>query len=270
MALTAGQVWERTFQANSAYVALTALDAVYDYLANSTIDGTGTDKTSALTATVTDHGGGRFTLRLVNTDAGTIYVTRFGLRGQPVEFYADRAEAEFSLSVPGLPAGRGLQFDVPFAGDTGQTLRDYAYQELMVGRYPWPVLRLTFMPIRATAIAAMLAADIGQLVRYSDLTYPVGQSAAVDDWWYIEAIQDEIPPDWAGETFRTIVTLIPSYVYRNLDAIVFDTFDRDDAVGDLGTSFSGDVWAADTGFDIDSGYAVANSTALQTPYVALG
>ena len=265
MALTAGQVWERTFQANSAYVALTALDAVYDYLANDSQDGTGTDRTSLLTATVTDLGGGRFTLRLVNTHSGTIYVTRFGLRGQPVEFYADRAEAEFSLSVPGLPAGRGLQFDVPFAGDTGQTLRDYAYQELMVGRYPWPVLRLTFMPIRATAIAAMLAADIGQLVRYSDLTYPVGQSAAVDDWWYIEAIQDEIPPDWAGETFRTIVTLIPSYVYRNLDAIVFDTFDRDDASGDLGTSFSGDVWANDSGIDIDSGYAVPNSTGLQVP-----
>jgi hypothetical protein len=270
MALTAGQVWERTFQANSAYVALTALDAVYDYLANSTIDGTGTDKTSALTATVTDHGGGRFTLRLVNTDAGTIYVTKFRMRGQPVEFFADRAEAEFSLGVTGLPAGRGLQFDVPFAGDTGQKLRDYAYQELRVGRYPWPTLRLTFLAEGDTEIPALLAADIGQLVRYSDLDAPIGQSARVDDWWYIEAIQDEVPPDWAGELFRTVITLIPSYVYRNLDAIVFDTFDRADSGGDLGTSFSGDVWAADTGFDIDSGYAVANSTALQTPYVALG
>ena len=50
-----------------------------------------------------------------------------------------------------------------------------------------------------------------------------------------------------------------------LDAIVFDTFDRANASGDLGTSFSGDVWADDTGFDISGGYAVPNSTGLQVP-----
>jgi len=258
------------YQAASAYVALTALEQVKDYLANSTIDGTGTDETASLVCALTELGGGYFRLRRENTSGSTIYNTRMRVRGQPVEFHADRAEAEFSLSVAGLPAGRGLQFDVPFAGDTGQKLRDYAYQELRVGRYPWPTLRLTFMATGDTEIPALLAADIGQLIRYSDLDSPIGQSARVDDWWYIEAIQDEVPPDWAGELFRTVITLIPSYVYRNLDAIAFDTFDRADAAGDLGTSFSGDAWAADTGFDIDSGYAVANSTALQTPYVALG
>ena len=270
MALASGEVYERVYQAASAYLALTALEQTKDYLANSAADGTGTDESASLVCTLTELGGGYFRLRRENTSGSTIYNTRMRVRGQPVEFHADRAEAEFSLSVAGLPAGRGLQFDVPFAGDTGQKLRDYAYQELRVGRYPWPTLRLTFMATGDTEIPALLAADIGQLIRYSDLDSPIGQSARVDDWWYIEAIQDEVPPDWAGELFRTTVTLSPSYVYPNLDAIAFDTFDRADAAGDLGTSFSGDVWAADTGFDIDSGYAVANSTALQTPYVALG
>jgi hypothetical protein len=265
MALTAGQVWERTFQAASAYVSLTALDAVYDYTANSAIDGTGTDKTSALTATVTDLGGGRFTLRLVNTDAATIYVTKFRLRGQPVEFYADRAEAAFSLSQSGLKAGRSLQFDVPFAGDTGQKLRDYAYQELRVGRYPWPMLTLSFRPGNATAIASLLAVELGDLIRYTDTALDADKAPNVDDWWYVEGLTYSIPPDWAGATFDCTVRLSPSYVYRNLDAIAFDTFDRANASGDLGTAFSGDVWADDSGFDISGGYAVPNSTGLQVP-----
>lgn len=269
MALTAGQVWERTFQANSAYVALTTPESVTDYLANASQDGTGTDKTSALTVTVTDHGGGRFTLRLVNTDAGTIYVTKFQLRGQPVEFYADRAEAQFSKSVSGLKAGRGLQFDVPFAGDTGQKLRDYAYQELRVGRYPWPTLQLHFIAGNASSIPALLAVELGDLIRYGDANLPADQRAYVDDWWYVEALDYAIPPDWAGQAFQCSVTLVPSYVYRNLDAIAFDTFDRADASGDLGTSFSGDVWADDTGFDLSGGYAVPNSTGLQVPNLAV-
>lgn len=265
MALTAGQVWERTFQANSAYVSLTALDAVYDYLANDSQDGTGTDRTSLLTATVTDLGGGRFTLRLVNTHSGTIYVTKFRLRGQPVEFYADRAEAAFSLSQAGLKAGRSLSFDVPFAGDTGNKLRDYAYQELRVGRYPWPMLTLQFRPGNATAIGALLDVELGHLIRYTDIALDADKAPNVDDWWYVEGLSYSIPPDWAGATFDCTVRLSPSYVYRNLDAIVFDTFDRADAVGGLGTSFSGDVWADDTGFDIDSGYAVPNDAGLQVP-----
>src|SRR3546814_3244877 len=47
-----------------------------DYSANSAIDGSGTDRTSSLTVTLTALGGGRFRLRLQNTFAGTIYVTR--------------------------------------------------------------------------------------------------------------------------------------------------------------------------------------------------
>ena len=255
MALAAGEVWERTFQAKSAYVALTALDSGYDYTANDAANGTGTDRTSSLTATVTDLGGGKFRLRLKNTYSGTIYVTSFRLRGEPVEFYADRSEASFSLSQSGLKAGRNLEFDVPFAGDTGTTLRDYAYQELRVGRYPWPTLTLAFKPKNDTARASLLAVELGDLIRYTDIALDADKAPNVDDWWYVEGLSYTIPPGWAGQTFDILVTLIPSYVYRNLAAIVFDTFDRDDASGDLGTSFSGDTWANDGNFDIASNAA---------------
>lgn len=270
MALAAGEVWERTFQANSAYLALTTPASVTDYLANSAIGGTGTDKTSALTVTLTDLGGGRFRLKLVNTDAGTIYVTKFQLRGQPVEFFADRAEAVFSKSVSGLKAGLSLQFDVPFAGDTGGKLRDYAYQELRVGRYPWPVLALPITALFDTDIAAMLGVELGDLIKYQSPTVNLFENARVNDWWYVEGLEYQIPAGWAGEMFGIKVTLIPSYTYRNLDAIVFDTFDRANVSNDLGTSFSGDVWANDAGFDIVSNKARANSATPQKANLDLG
>lgn len=270
LTLTAGQVWERTFQANSAYLTLTTIAANTDYLANATSGGGGTDKTSALTVTVTDLGGGRFTLRLENTDAGTIYVTKMRLRGHPVLFFSDRAAASFSLSVPNLKAGRVLQFDVPFSGDTGGKIRDYAYQELRVGRYPYPTLTLSFRALFDAEHTALLSAELGDLIRYADLTATIDGSARVDDWWYIEAIEYGLPGDWFGEVFDVKVTLIPSYVYRNVDKIAFDTFNRANVVGSLGTSFSEDAWTRAGNMDITSNAARANSDTLQMPVLSLG
>lgn len=265
MLLTAGQVYERDFNLQSAIAAITSPVASTDYQANDAIDGSGTDRTSSLSVTVTAYGGARFRLRLKNTHSGSIYVTRFRLRGQPVEFHSDRAEASFTLSVPGLKAGRGLQFDVPFGGDS-TTLRDYAYQELRVGRYPWPMLRLRFQALLDDAITALLAVELGDLVKYKSAS-DLFQSAGVDDWWYVEGLSYKIPAGWAGEMFECEVLLSPSYVYRDLDHIVFDTFERGNATGDLGTSLSGATWSGDTGFDIASNAARPNSTARQAPYV---
>lgn len=268
MALAAGEIYQRTFQANSAYLALTTPDDYYDYTANTAIDGTGTDKTSALTVTVTDHGGGRFTLKLVNTDASTIYVTKLQLRGQPVEFYADRAEAEFSLSVPDMKAGKTISFDVPFAGDSGGKMRDYAYGLMRTWRYPVPIPTLPFAWDHDDTIVAMLGAELGDLLAFADLAPGLNADWALgaDDWWYIESLRHDFTP---GDVSRTTAVLVPSYVYRDTDHIVFDTFDRANASGDLGTSFSGTAWANDTGFDIASNAARANSTGLQTPNVAV-
>lgn len=266
-AMAAGEVYERTFQANSAYVALTAPVAVTDYLANANIDGSGADRTGDLAVTVTDLGGARFRLKLEASAA--LYVTKLRIRGEPVEFYADRAEAEFALSVPGLKAGRALSFDVPFAGDTGNKLRDYAYQELRVGRYFWPTLTLPFRAAFQADILALLEVELGDLIKYKSPATNVFQTAGVDDWWYVEALEYSLPSELFGEVFDVVVTLIPSYVYRNLDAIAYDTFDRPDAVGALGTAFSGEAWTADSGFDINGGAARANTDALSVPDVSL-
>jgi hypothetical protein len=267
MAMASGEVWERTFQANSAYLALTTMVAITDYLANANIDGSGADRTGNLTPTVTDLGGGKFRLRLVATAA--LYVTKLQIRGQPVEFFADRAEAAFSLSVPGLKAGLSIEFDVPFAGDTGNKMRDYAYQELRVGRYFWPTLTLPFRATFDDDVAALLAAELGDLIKYKSPATNIFQTARVDDWWYVEGLEYQLPAEMFGEVFECVVTLIPSYVYRNLDAIAYDTFDRANAVGDLGTSYSGDVWSDDAGFDINTNAARANTDTLSVPDLSL-
>lgn len=270
LALAAGEVYERVYQAGSAFYVLTALAQTTDYLANSAADGSGTDQTSALTVTLTDLGGGFFVLRRENTSTATIYNTKMRVRGQPVEFFTDQSIAQFSLAASRLKAGLSLQFDLPFSGDSGGKVRDYAYQELRVGRIPFPVLQLPFRALIDADIAAMLNVELGDLIRYASPAVDVFQNARVDDWWYVEGLEYSIPPDWGGEWFDVTVTLIPSYVYRNLDAIAFDLFDRADAAGGLGRATSDDGWANSSGFDIVSNVARANTDTLSIPDLDVG
>ncbi|MGK2966024.1 MAG: hypothetical protein ACSLFM_10530 [Tepidiformaceae bacterium] len=273
MFITAGTIYQRTFQAASAYLTLTAIEANVDYLANTAQNGSGTDRTSTLNPTVTDLGGGKFTVKFAPTL--DCYVTKFRVRAQPVEFFADRAEASFSKSVSLIKSGRSESFDIPFAGDSGQTLRDYAYQVLRIGRYPAGRLTLNFHAGAPGATAdddkkvALLSAEIGDLIKYKDTGLGVDGSYS-DDWYYIERLQYVVPPDFAGASFMCSVTLVPTSIYRNLDRIVFDTFDRANATGDLGSSFSGDTWANDGNMDIASNAARANSDTLQMPNLDLG
>lgn len=263
LAIAAGDTYERDFDTQSAVVAITAPVSSVDYLGNSAVDGSGTDKTSALTVTVTDRGAGRFNLKIKNTDASTVYVTLFRLRGQPTNFFADRPEAYFSLSVPGRKAGKVVALDVPFAGDTGQKLRDYAYTILRTYRYSYPTVRLEFAWDSDDIALAMLTLELGDQVYFDD-TGPGGAEflTNVKDWWYVEGIEHQLVP---ANVFRTVVSLTPSYLYRNLDAIVFDLFDRANASGDLGTSTSLDTWANDGNMDITSNTARANSDTAQIP-----
>jgi hypothetical protein len=269
LSLTAGQVWQRDFNLESAVVAFTTPVASTDYRANSAQNGSGTDLTSSLSVTATPRGAGQFTLTLRNTGGSTLYY-ELRLRGQPVEFYADRAQAQFTQTVNGLKAGRGQQYDVPFSGDTGQKLRDFAYQELRVGRYPWPTLELSFRPLFDAEHTAMLGVDLGDRIRFTDLAGAISESSRTDGWYYVEALEYSLGGEWFGETYEVKVTLIPSYVYRRLDSIVFDVFTRPDRVGSLGTSFSDDAWANDSGFNLTSNQAIAASDALQMPNLDLG
>ena len=270
-ALAAGEVYVKEFYATSAYVAITTPVSGTDYRAMTAIDGSGTNKTSALTYTVTDLGGGRFRLKMVNTDAGTIYV-EYGLRGQPVEFYADRGEASYSKSVPGRKAGKDAQLDLIFAGDAGARSRDFAVQVCRTGRYVPRVLVLEFPWVNDDTVQAMASVEYGDLVRFTD-TALATRGAYIDDWFYVAGINHGI--QLGGDTgpdslFTTTIDLIQSEMYRNPDAIAWDSFDRADATGGLGTTDQAKSWQSSTGFDINSNTARANTNTASMAWLAVG
>jgi hypothetical protein len=263
-AIGAGLTYEIVAQLTAPYVSIT--------LAN----GQGTDKSSALTVTVTDLGSGRVRIKILNTDAGTVYLTLFRLRGQPLNWFADRPEFIFTKSVPGRRLGREIAYDVAWLGDQGQKARDFAYSELRIARYPYPRVTLHFDGGGGTAArddakkAALLAVELGDLIKYKDSALTTS-SAYLEDWWRVEGIKLTVPPNLAGASFGADISLAPSYLFRNLDAIAYDTFDRADAAGGLGTSTSEDVWSNSSGFDIVSGKAKPNTAVgTLTPDVDLG
>lgn len=274
LAIAAGTFYEAEFDFGVVPTSITAAVAVTDYLGNSAIDGTGTDKTSALTVTVTDLGG-RGRIKIANSDAATVYVTKLRLRGQRQAFAYQSPTFTVTKSWPLAKADSGVSLRVPFADDS-QTTRDYAMHLCRIYRWPYPRITLSLYADDDTSKVALLGVELGDLVKFKDTAVGVNfaanqkAGASLDDWYYVESIRHNVPPDWAGKAFQCQVTLIPSYLYRNLDAIAYDLFTRADATGALGTSLSGDAWANDSGFNIVSNAARANTDTLSMANVTVG
>lgn len=282
-ALTAGETWQFEASFGAVAIALTTLVAYTDYTANAAAAGTGTDMTSSLTVTVTDLGAGRVRYKLVNGHAtDTLYITYLRQRGQPAQWSSDKPEYVFTKAgYSGDKAGRDISADLNWAGDLAFKPRDYAYHLLRILRVPYPTLTLQFLVGHGSSAAndsaikdAILGLELGDLIYYKDqsmfsTTSPV-QSAYVKDWYYVEGIDTAVRADDAGQVFSATITLVPSYIYRQLDRICYDTFDRSNVSGDLGTSFSNDVWAGDGNMDINSNKARANSDTAQVPNLDLG
>lgn len=240
-----------------------------DYTANSAIDGTGTDMTAYLSVTNVEEGAG-FQLKLQNTNTTDgLYVTKFQKKGLSHSYVPDRPIFTYSLPIAGDKTERGITVQLPFADDSGLG-RDFAVQLVRTYRYPYPRVTLSFMPSTAAEIAGLLAVELGDLVSYRDTDVTTLGKSYTRDYFYVDHIKMGVPPTLAGQTFPIELTLIPSYLFRNLDAIAYDQFDRADASGDLGTSTSYEVWADDGNMDIVTGYARANSDSLQMPTLDLG
>lgn len=247
--------------------AIAAMVAGTDYTANSAVDGKGTDMTANLAVTNIEQGAG-FELTLRNTHATIgLYVTKFEKRGLSHSYVQDKPIFTYSLPIPGDKTPRGITVPIPYADDSG-VARDFAVQLVRTYRYPYPRATLRFIPSTPQRAAALLAIELGDLVSYrdTDVTGP-GRSYS-NDFWYVDRIQTKAAPGRVG-SFEIIFELVPSYLFRNLDAIVYDQFNRDPVTG-LGTSTSYDTWSDAAGVDIVTGGARANSDAVQTPTMGLG
>lgn len=240
-----------------------------DYTANASIDGSGADMTASLSVTNVEQGAG-FQLTLKNTHATDgLYVTKFEKKGLSHNYVPDRPIFTYSLPIAGDKTERGITVQLPFSDDSGLA-RDFAVQLVRTYRYPYPRLTLSFVPGSAAAIASMLAVELGDLIKYRDTDVTTLGKSYSNDYWYVDHIKASVPPTMAGATFPIEVQLVPAYLFRNLDAIAYDQFERADATGDLGTATSYDVWADDGNMDIVTGYARANSDSLQMPTLDLG
>jgi hypothetical protein len=165
-----------------------------------------------------------------------------------------------------------------YADDDSRPPKAQDYSVALARRYRWPYERLTldFDASDDTKKAALLALELGDLVRYTDTALGVDQETNVaagsntDDWYYVESMAEALVPGEAKFSFPMQVTLVPSWLYRDLDRIAYDLFERDDASGDLGTALCGTAWANDTGFDISSNAARANTDTLSMATLDLG
>lgn len=266
LALASNEQWGPTLVDFSFPVwSITAPVSGTDYTANSAIDGSGTDRTANLVVTAVDQGAGVL-LTLLNTYTATIYVTWLQIRGEPRAFVSDRPVFLASKANPNVKIGSGVNLQAPFASDA-QVTRDWAMAAMRRHRYPWPRLTLSFEALNDAIKVAMLSVEIGDLVYYKDSALGVW-GPQVDDWWRVESLVLSIPPGLDHKTFSAAVTLIPSYLYRNLDRCAYDAFDR--ANGALGTSTSGDAWVNASGMTIVSNKARPTSDSQQLPYLELG
>lgn len=263
----AGQPYEASIDYGQPVESVSAPVAGEDYTFNSAIDGSGTDLTSSVDEyTFTDEGGG-YRVRMYDA-AANFYVTNHQVQGLAVGFSTDKPVFKVTIPIPGEKIDRGYTVPLPYADDTVVATRHYAMHLLRAYRYEFPVLTLVFDASTDDKKVAMLSLELGNLIFYKD-TAITTKGTYSNDWWYVQSINHEVPPDLAGQTFTSSVTLVPSYLFRNLDKIIFDDFQRANVVGDLGTTQSGATWASDTGFDIASNKARPNSTGAQLPNIDL-
>lgn len=199
-----------------------------DYTANSAIDGTGTDMTSSLSVLNTEQGAGfELTLKNTNTAAG-LYVTLFQKKGLSHSYVPDRPIFTYGLPIAGDKTSRGITVQLPFASDDTLKARDFAVQLVRTYRYPYPRLTLAFdAGSDAATLASMLSVELGDLIQYRDTDLTGLGKSYSNDYWYVDHIKHVAPPNMAGQNFGCEVQLVPSYLFRNLDAIVYDQWERD-------------------------------------------
>jgi hypothetical protein len=169
------------------------------------------------------------------------------------------------LAIPNLKGGRTLSLTLPWIDDTNLA-RDYGYQLLRTHRYPLGRLTMRFAMDNDDTREAMLGANPGKLIYWKSPSTIGVQGDQSDDYYRVESRKLDAAP--GGDHWATI-TLIPSYQYRNLDAIAWDDFNRPDATGSLGVTPTGDDWEDDATWNIVSNKAVPQTGAMLS-YFDLG
>lgn len=141
------------------------LVATTDYTGNTAANGSGTNKTAALTVGC-DFFASSATVTVENTDAGTVYLTK--LQGRGLGIY-DEAPQTFEATVTQSYGDRPLELDMPYQDDpnVGQDIATY-----MAGQFASTTGRAIAAAFRphqsSTLMVAALSGEPGSLVTITE------------------------------------------------------------------------------------------------------
>lgn len=244
--------------------------ATTDFLGNTAANGTGTNKTSALAITFTDGASG-FLARFSNSDAGTVYLTQFQVRGddsvnkEPTIARYDplfnSLEPSPNVTLESRPVGIGI-------GGVGSPQARYlCSSRVLLRRYPLPIVTVAFDWDCDEIQTSMLRAELGDLIRLTDK--PAQFGSKLDDYYRIVSINHHIPVIDGPKSSN--VTLRPAYSSIAPPCGAFDDFDRANISASLGVPKNEFVgWTTSAAFSIVSGKARADATGARVAYRQLG
>lgn len=176
---------------------------------------------------------------------------------------------QYSMELPisGLKGGRELNLQIPWVADDN-TVRDFGYSLLRIGRYPSGRLRQRYQLGDDNTRQFALGAKPGKLIQYVSPTAHGVEGEQANDYYRVESrlLTFSLP----GKLHEVELTLVPAYQFRNLAAIAWDDFNRPDTASTLGNTPTGKTWTGDTQMKISSNQAVPTTNLPNFPTFDLG
>ena len=149
----------------SASDAITPLTATTDYLGNSAEDGSGSDFTANVTATVAEESANSIKFTMSYSGAGTCWITKLQVRGDGLLRYDPATYEKEDTDGQNQYGDRLLRYDMPYEDDFNVAV---SFGDYLLELYKSPILYLnglTYYPERSTGTAdAFIAIDIGHRI----------------------------------------------------------------------------------------------------------
>ena len=164
------------------------LTATTDYLANDNADGSGTNRTSSITVSLTKRAQS-MDISLTNGHSGTVYITKLQAQGNAVSA-KDNFEVTASDSTSQTTFGkRTYPHPGKFVPDALEA-QNWADFHIAAWKDPVPLLKLTLVGNRSAAtLTDIMSREISDLVT---VTATNGAGLGIDEGFFVEAVHHQL------------------------------------------------------------------------------
>jgi hypothetical protein len=164
------------------------LTATTDYLANDSADGTGTNRTSSISVSLTKRAQS-MDVALTNGHSGTVYITKLQAQGHAVTS-KDNFEVSAADGTSQTTFGkRTYPHPGKFVPDA-QEAQNWADFHLEAWKEPVPLLKVTMVGNRSTAtLTDIMTRDISDLVT---VTATNDAALGIDESFFVEAVHHQL------------------------------------------------------------------------------